>query len=98
MARDKLVEERLAELEEDIQRLRGYISTLNFVFSVSIVQQGPSAVDLFLSNTKSLKPNAGLPPEMNIVVKQAMEAMEGIREQITDLNKHSMLKEDFVEA
>ena len=87
----------IEELAEEIERMRGHINTLTFLFNVSIVQEGPEMVDLFLRNIENLELSEEAKNRDDTAINQAVKSMQEIKKSIKELSSRS-LKEEYHHA
>ena len=83
----------IEELVEEIERMKGHINTLTFLFNVSIVQEGPEMVDLFLRNIENLELSEEAKNRDDTAINQAVESMQEIKKSIKELSSRSSKEE-----
>lgn len=83
----------IEELAEEIERVKGHISTLTFLFNMSIVQEGPETVDLFLRNVENLELSEEAKNRKGAAMDEALKTMQEIKESIKELSSRSFKEE-----
>lgn len=70
--------------EDERTRQKARILTLEFLFGLSLIQQGPNAIRAFLKNTESAYIKSSSPEEDEVFLEEAHDTLNSIRNDLMD--------------